>query len=260
MSEPPVAIITGAGRGIGEATARLMASHGWQLVLVDACQPISGVNYDLATEEQLRTLADELVGHAVVADVRDRDAMVAAVDVARAEYGGLDAALAIAGVVTATGVLWDVSETEWNALWDINVSGVLNLAAAAIPVMLERPAPRRGRFVAVGSAAAEKATTRMAAYSASKAAVIGMVRGLAADVGNTGISANVVQPGTTNTAILAPSAAAYGISPIGFASHHIDTHLLEPDAIANVIGWLCSREASAINGAVIAADAGMTAR
>lgn len=259
-ADAPVALVTGAGRGIGAATARVLAEQGWNLVLVDCCDSIPGINYPLATEQELQAVASEVGGRALVADVRDRGALAAAVDTARDTFGGLDAALAIAGVVGATGLLWDVPEAEWTALWDINVTGVLNLASVAVPCLLERPAPRRGRFVAVGSAAAEKATTRLAAYSASKAAVVGMVRGLAADLGNTGVSANVVQPGTTDTAILAPSAAAYGMPAIGFAGQHIDTRIIAPREIANVIAWLCSTDAAAITGAVIPADAGMAAR
>jgi len=177
------------------------------------------------------------------------------------QFGGLDACVAAAGVLAPGRPAWEITADEWQITIDTNLGGVFNLARTAVPAMLERPEPRQGRFVAVSSAAALKATPQLAAYSASKAGVIGFVRGLAADLANTGITANVIQPGATRTTILDPSAAAYDLGSVDeFAAHHIDNRLLEPDEVAAAIGWLCSPAASAINGVVLPVDAGMTAR
>ena len=156
---------------------------------------------------------------------------------------------------------WQLPESKWRALVDINLGGTLNLAQASVPAMLERTAPRRGRFIGVSSGIALKASPMLAAYSASKAGVIGLVRGLAADLADTGITANVVSPGTTDTAVLPPSAAVYGLSDGSeFAQHHIDHRLLAPEELGAAISWLLSPESSGITGAVIPVDAGMTAR
>jgi len=137
--------------------------------------------------------------------------------------------------------------------------------------MLARPEPRHGRFVAVSSSVVLKATPQLGECSAPKGGVFGLARGLAADIANTGITSNVVQPGATRTSILDPSAAAYDLPPIeDFAAHHIDNRLLEPEEVAAAIIWLCpraaaiarlcSRAAAAVNGVVLPVDVGMTAR
>lgn len=256
-----VAIITGAARGIGAATARLMAAEGWQLVLVDRADDDPALDYALATPDELDALAAATAGVAVVGDVRSADDMTRAVAVAIEQFGALDAAVADAGALVGGPPLWEVGDEQWNAMVDINLGGVRNLVRATIPTMLAQPEPRRGRFVAVSSAAALKATPRLGAYGAAKAGVLGLVRSLAADLANTGITANAVVPGTTDTAILAPSAAAYELDgPQAFLDHHIDERLLAPEEVAEVIAWLCSPASSAITGAFIPADAGMTAR
>ena len=97
---------------------------------------------------------------------------------------------------------------------DIDLGGVLTLARVAVPAMLHRPEPRRGRFLAVASAAATRGLPMLAAYCAAKAGVAGFVRALAAELGGTGITANAVSPGSTATPILDESARLYG-PPLG---------------------------------------------
>jgi NAD(P)-dependent dehydrogenase (short-subunit alcohol dehydrogenase family) len=130
-----------------------------------------------------------------------------------------------------------------------------------MPVMLERPAPRQGRFVAVASSGGTVGIYRLAAYSAAKHGVIGLVRSLAAELGVHGITANAVAPGSTRTAMLDASAAVYGLDdPQEFAQQHLLPRLLLPEEPAALIAWLCGPESSGITGAVLPVDAGMTAR
>ena len=257
----PVALITGAARGIGAATAQALAEQGWDVVLVDVCRDDPGLGYPLASEDELTATAERCGGVPVVGDVRSVADLRRAVDRALERFGGLDAAVGVAGILTAAPRVWEMPEEQWHAMLDTNLTGVFNLATAAVPALLTRPVPRSGRFVAVSSAAALKATPRLAAYSASKAGVIGFVRGLAADLADTGITANTVLPGSTDTMLLTHSADIYGVDdPIRFATHHVDHRIVRPDEVAAAIAWLCSEASSALTGAVLPADAGMTAR
>lgn len=267
-TEPRVAVVTGAGRGIGRAVVWQLAADGWSVLALDAGETRqdleSLLGYRLADGEDLEeTVQGAPAGaavHAVNADVRDRAALCAAVADGVARYGRLDAAVAVAGVIGGGMPLWETPAPVSDALLAVNVSGVANLAAAAIPAMLARPAPRDGRFVAVASAAASRGMFALAAYGASKAGCVGLVRGLAADLRGTGITANVVSPGSTNTAMLARTAELYDLPTAApFADHAMLARLIEPAEIAAVIAHLCSPHSSAMTGAVLAADAGLTA-
>ena len=257
----PVALITGAARGIGAAVAEALAAEGWNLVLVDVCGDDPAVGYPLAGRDELTATAERCGGAAVVGDVRSAADLQRAVDRAMERFGRLDAAVAVAGVLVPAPHAWEMPEDHWHAQLDTNLTGVFNLARAALPAMLVAPERRAGRFVAVSSAAALKATPRLAAYGASKAGVIGFVRGLAADLAGTGITANAVLPGSTDTAVLDYSAEIYGLDdPARFAEHHVDRRIVRPEEVAAAVAWLCSPASSALTGAVIPADAGMTAR
>ena len=259
-----VAIITGAARGIGAATARRLAAYGWNLVLVDRCADDAGLPYPLATEDDLRAVCAEVGGDeravAVVGDVRDQAALDGAVALAVERFGGLDAALAVTGGIAGGAPVWEADDAVWSTMLGVNVEGVWRLAKAAVPVLLERPQPRSGRFVAVTSAGGTLGLPLLAAYSAAKHAVIGLIRSLAAELGPEGITVNAVAPGSTSTAMLDASAAVYGlVGTAEFASHHQLGRLVQPDEVAAMLAWLCGPDTSAITGAVLPVDAGMTA-
>jgi SDR family mycofactocin-dependent oxidoreductase len=263
MSGPSdrVALITGAARGVGAATARQLAAMGWNLVLFDVCAPVLGAGYAMATHEELERSVAACGGRAigVSGDVREQADLDAAVDRAREQFGGLDAALAVAGAVAGGTEGWLISDEQWELTLEINLSGAFRLARAAVPAILERPEPRRGRFLAVASAGATQGLPMMAAYSAAKHGVVGLVRSLAAELGPYGVTANAVAPGSTRTAALEASAALYGLKTIEeFALHHRLPRLVEPEEIGAALAWLCDDRASAVTGALIAVDAGMT--
>ena len=260
-----VAIVTGAARGIGAATARLLADAGWQLILVDRCADDPALDYPLATradlEETVFACGGPEAAEGVVADVRDQEEMDRAVKLAVERFGGLDAALAIAGCIGGGVEAWRTSDELWSTMIEVNLEGSWRLARAAVPAMLERPSPRQGRFVAVTSAGGTVGMYLLAAYSAAKHGVIGLVRSLAAELGPYGITANAVAPGSTEGAMLDASARLYALdSPGEFAQHHLIPRLLQPLEPAALIAWLCSPESSGITGAVLPVDAGMTAR
>lgn len=264
QAEParPVALVTGAARGIGAATVRALVADGWSVVAVDACADDPALGYPLASPADLdatvASCGDAALG--VVADVRDEAALAGAVATAQRLFGDLDAAVAVAGVLSGGTPAWATSDEAWSVQLDVNLTGVLRLARVAVPALLRHPQPRRGRFVAVSSAAGVRGLPLLAAYSASKHGVIGLVTSMAAELGPEGICANVVCPGSTDTPILKASAAAYGLSsPEEFAQHHLLPRLLRPEEVAAMIAFLCGPGGSGITGAVIPVDAGMDA-
>ena len=155
--------------------------------------------------------------------------------------------------------LWETGPETWDVLFDINVHGVHHLAAAAVPVLLQAAPPRQGRVVAVASAAGLLGLRRMSGYSASKHAVIGMIKSLAADLAGSGITANAGAPGSTRGPALDASAAIYGLaqsrsSPPSSWSSVCST----PEEPAALIAWLCRAEASGVTGAALPVDGGLT--
>jgi SDR family mycofactocin-dependent oxidoreductase len=257
-----VAVVTGAGRGIGAATVRRLAADGWCVVGVDRCADDPALPYPLARREDLDAVLSAVPDPdrvaAVEADVRDEAGLEAAVEEAVQRFGRLDAAVAVAGAIAGGAPLWEMPNERVDAMLDINLGGVLALARVAIPALLAQPEPRSGRFLAVASAAATRGMPGLAAYSAAKSGVTGLIRGLAADLRGTGITANAVSPGSTATPVLDESARLYHLaSAEEFAPQHTLERLLQPEEIANVLVWLCGPEASALTGAVVAADGGL---
>lgn len=259
-----VAIITGAARGIGAATAVRLAGDGWRLVLVDRAADDPVLGYALATEDQFNAVAERCGGtdrvEVVVADVRDQAALDAAVARAVERFGGLDAAVAVAGAIHGGSPAWETTDEAWATMIGTNLEGVWRLARAAVPALLLRPRPRSGRFVAVSSSGGTLGLPLLAAYTAAKHGVEGLVRSLAAELGTEEVTANVVAPGSTAGAMLDASAAVYGLVDASeLAAHQLQQRLIDPDEVAAMLHWLCGADSSAVTGAVLAVDAGMTA-
>lgn len=254
-----VAVVTGAARGIGAATVRRLASQGWCVVAVDSCADDKALTYSMATRAELEALRTLGEVQTVVADVRDTAALEAAVHIARTTYGGLDAALAVAGVVAGGQPHWRTDRVAERIVLDVNLGGVLNLARAAVPALLERPEPRAGRFVAVASAAATRGLDKLAAYCAAKAGVTGFIRALATDLAGTGVTANAVSPGSTATAALEATAKFYDLPDTSeFAAQQPLGRLLDPTEVAAALVWLAGPDSSGMTGAVMPVDGGLS--
>jgi SDR family mycofactocin-dependent oxidoreductase len=260
-----VALVTGAARGIGAATLTALAADGWSVLAVDLAGDDPAVPYGMATPEDLaravaaavRTAGEDRVS-AFVADVRDVAALEDAVAEAERLWGGLDAAIACAGVIGGGLRQWELPLQLERAIVDIDQGGVLNLARAAVPALLRRPEPRHGRFLAVTSAAATRGMPLLAAYCAAKAGVAGLIRALAVELGPTGVTANAVSPGSTDTAMLAESARLYGLTgPKDFAATQPMGRLVEPAEVAAVLAFLAGPGGSALTGAVVPVDGGL---
>jgi SDR family mycofactocin-dependent oxidoreductase len=258
-----VALVTGAARGIGAATVRALTARGWSVLAVDRCADDPALPYRLGTRAELDAVVAQAAdgpghAHGLAADTRDLEAMAAAVAEAERRWGGLDAALAVAGVIAGGVPLWEMPAGQEEAVLSTDLGGVLVLARAAIPALLRRPQPRHGRFLAVASAAATRGLPMLAAYCAAKAGVAGLIRALATELRGTGVTANAVSPGSTDTPILAESARLYGLPGAGaFAAQQPLDRLLAPEEVAAALAWLAGEASSGMTGAVVPVDGGL---
>ena len=259
-----VALVTGAARGIGAETVRTLCRDDYRVVALDSCagdgpgRP-DGIAYALGTRDELEQVAAEFPDQVLarVADVRDREALGAAAADAVATFGSLDAVVAAAAVIAGGLPLWESPDSHLESQWDIDVRGVWNTAAVTIPHLLNGPDPSGGRFVAVASAAGTQGLFHLAAYNAAKHAVIGLVKGLAADLVGTGVTACAVSPGSTRTRMLDATAELYDLADADeFASSQLLRRVLEPSEVAATIAFCCSVEGAVLNGSVISADGG----
>jgi SDR family mycofactocin-dependent oxidoreductase len=267
MTVTRTAIVIGGGRGIGAATARTLAARGDAVVIADRAANDPRVPYALASRYDLdRSVADARAVSAdpalvsgVVADATDEDSLRAVIEDAEARHGGIDAVIVTAGVIAGGVPLWEMPSAQLRAVLDVDLEATIAAARAGIPALLRRPQPRQGRFVAVASTAASRGLPMLAAYCAAKAGVVGLVRGLAAELRGTGVTANAVSPGSTDTPILAESARLYGLAHgAAFAPQQPIERLIEPVEVAAAIAWLAGPEAGAITGADHAVDGGLS--
>jgi SDR family mycofactocin-dependent oxidoreductase len=235
-------------------------------VLVDRCADDPALHYPLARPDELDAVVAACGGAegravAVVADVRDQAALDDAAATAVERFGGIDAAVAAAGCVVGGDPAWETGDEAWATMLGVNLDGVWRLARATVPALLERPEPRHGRFVAVSSMGGSVGLPLLAAYVASKHAVNGLVRSLAAELGPHGITVNAVAPGSTTTAMLDASAAVYDLPDISeLTDQHLLGRPLQPGEVAEAVAWLCGEASSGITGAVVPVDAGATSR
>lgn len=262
MTEAPqrVALVTGAARGIGAASARRLAAEGCAVVAVDICHDVPELRYPLATAADLDAVVADCGPQAigVHADVRNSDELDRAVAVAVERFGGLDVVLAAAGVITGGDAAWKLADDTWQISIDVNLTGVWRTFKAATPALLAQPQPRTGRLIAIASAAGMRGNPSIADYTAAKHGVIGLVRSMALELAAHGITVNAVAPGSTETAILRASAAVYGIETSEFSIHHPIGRNLEADEIAAGVSWLAAADRGAVTGIVLPVDGGMT--
>jgi SDR family mycofactocin-dependent oxidoreductase len=198
------------------------------------------------------------VVRAVVADATDPEALAAVIEGAEA-WGDLEAFVANAGVIAGGLPTWELPADQQRALLEVNLESVILAAGLVAPSLLGRPRPRSGRFVAVTSSGATRGMPGLATYSAAKAGVEGFVRGLAADLHGSGVTANAVAPGSTDTPLLTESARLFDLpSPRDFAPRQPLERLLDPAEVAATIAFLLGPGGSAITGATVPVDGGLT--
>ncbi len=232
------ALVTGAARGIGLATAKLFIEQGWRAAMIDR------------DAEALRDASEELDGaKPFFCDISEPGQVDAMVSDVRARFGSIDAVINNAGVAEF-GPIEETGFAAWRRVMETNLDGVFLVSQAAIPALKET----RGALVNIASISGLRASTLRVAYGTSKAAVIHLTKQQAVELGEHGIRANCVCPGPVRTKL-----AMAVHSPQIIAAYH-DAIPLNRDGsereIAELIVFLCSEKASYVTGQVIAADGG----
>lgn len=251
--EGKVALVTGAGSGIGQAAAMRFAAEGASVAALDIRPELASLTammIDKEHEGQALALAGNV---AVAVEVET------AVDLAVAEFGRLDVLYNNAGV-DSSGSVADAAEDDWDRAFGVNAKGTFLVSRAAVPHMGDG-----GSIVNQGSVAGLVGVPNFAAYCASKGAVVALTRSMAVDLAPRGIRVNVICPGTVYTPLMEPMLRARGNGDLqaGLAKTLLKYpigRLGTPEEIANVALFLASDEASFMTGAVITPDGGMTAQ
>jgi 3-oxoacyl-[acyl-carrier protein] reductase len=236
-----VAVVTGAARGIGAATARTLAAAGARVALLDREPPAEAARAMSADQGELLALT---------ADVTDAAAVARAVGEVAAAWGRIDILVNNAGILRDA-TLAQVEAGDWAATLDVNLRGALLCAQAVLPHML---AGGYGRLLSASSIVARQGNYGQSAYAASKAGIIGLTRVWARELGSRGITANAVAPGFIDTemARAVPEKVMARIVPRIPAGR-----LGRPEEVANVYLFLASEAAAFVNGAVVGVDGGL---
>ena len=237
------ALVTGAARGMGAEVARLLAHDGFAVAVADVrgCEPVA---------QELR--AAGFSAAAYDCDVRDWDAVIAVADAAERELGPLRTAVQVAGVYRMVPFL-QMRPDQWRQVLEVNVDGTFNV----LRVTAERIAANGGgSVVAIASTAAWLAWDDSTHYLASKAAINGLVRGIAYELGSRGVRANAVAPGTIRTPATAGELAEPGVEAAEAAACPLG-RVGETTDVAQAVRFLCDEERAAwITGHMLVVDGG----
>ncbi|GAA3045938.1 mycofactocin-coupled SDR family oxidoreductase [Pseudonocardia yunnanensis] len=260
-----VALVTGAGRGQGRSHCLALAEAGATIAALDVCRDLDVPSYPLSTRAELdEVVADvERLGGralALVADVRDPGEVTAAVAAVEKTFGRLDVLVNNAAILTSA-PFWELSEQQWTAVVDTNLSGVWRTTKAAAELLRRSP---RGRIVNIASTGGVRAVPEFAHYVAAKHGVVGLTRAMAIELANDRVTVNAILPGAVDSPMLAGLADELGLTPDDVHKRWLhDQLLVEVIAPAEVTGallWLLSDSARHVTGHCLAVDGGALAR
>ena len=274
-----VAFITGAGQGQGRSHAIRLAEEGAAIVATDICRPYPArVHYQAATEELLAEtaeLVEKVGGRCVtsVADVRDRAALQAAVDAGVQAFGHVDVVAANAGVITFHESSLEISEDIYDLIVDTNMKGVWNTIQVTAPQLIKQRTG--GSIIITSSAAGIRGQIPYAHYTASKHAVVGMMRAFANELARYAIRVNTVHPTGVGSPGMGSDSEVAGLMDVEplfvtgatnilpdldepITQPSVPVPLLREVEISNAVLFLASDEARYITGVQLPVDAGNT--
>jgi 3-oxoacyl-[acyl-carrier protein] reductase len=229
-----VAVVTGGAMGIGRAITERFIASGAKVEIWDADRAAAE-----ATARELGAAA-----RARNVDVTDMDAVAAAAEACARETGPADILVTSAGIAGPNAKTWDYPLAEWQRIMRINVDGTMHCCRALLPGMVAR---NYGRVVLIASVAGKEGNPNAAAYSTSKAAVIGLTKSLGKETADKDVAVNCITPAAARTRIfdqMAPEHIQFMLSKIPRG------RFVEPREIAGMVAWLCSAENSFTTGAV----------
>jgi len=230
-----VAIVTGGASGIGLGIAHRFAASGATVALWDVDGPAAAA----------AAVTLEGVGHRGIAvDVTDEAAVQRAVDETHAAYGRIDILVCSAGITGPNTTTWEYPPDAWRRVFEVNVHGLFLCNRAVVPRMLER---NHGRIINIASIAGKDGNPNAPAYSASKAAVVGLTKSLGKELARTGVRVNCVTPAAVRTAIfdqMTPQHIEFMLSKIPMARFG------QIEEVAAMVAWMASDECSFTTGAV----------
>jgi NAD(P)-dependent dehydrogenase (short-subunit alcohol dehydrogenase family) len=268
-----VALITGAGRGMGASHAKVLAGHGAAVVLLDGPGPVPTAEYAMSTGEQVHRIANEVRDAggralAIEGDVRVQDDLDGAVQKGISEFGKLDLLVANAGIWGELAPIWEMSEQAWQETLDINLSGPWRSVKAAAPAMIENG---EGSIVLISSVVGLGEGLPLSAnYTAAKHGVIGLLRAAAMELGPLNVRVNAICPGFIRTGLHGWQGAVDLMAghPGGTEADLIQAGHnygilkgrgpLDPANVSHAVAYLLSEEAWAVSGAILPVDAGHT--
>jgi len=232
-----VAIVTGAGSGIGAAVAIRLATDGFHVAVADL-RPAAAA----ATVATIISAGGH--AHAVEVDVSSEPSVRQMISAVLASHGRIDSLVNNAGIAGQSGLSWELPDGEWEKVLGIDLSGVYYGCRAVLPHMLERGS---GRIVNVASIAGKEGNPNLVPYSAAKAGVIGLTKAIAKEAATRGVLVNCVTPAVIDTPMVSQVSEAllqYMVSriPMGRTG--------KPEEVASLISWLCSDECTFSTGAV----------
>lgn len=211
-------LITGAGGGLGGATCRVFGESGAKVIAVDRAWPEAKPFATIAADLNTAAGCDRMIAEAL-------------------KHGPIDALVHLVGGFSGGTPIVETSDQTWDLMMNVNLRVAFNVIRAALKPML---VAKRGRIAAIGSRAGVEPSPNLAAYAVSKAAMVALIKNVAAEVKDSGITANVVLPSTIDT-----PANRQAMPQADFSKW------VAPESIAKLLVWLTSDQAGDVNGAVI---------
>ena len=260
-----VALVTGAAQGQGRATALALAREGAHMAALDVAGPLDYPGYKMGSREALDSLVAEcrqlgVEAQAFVADVRDADAVAAAVDATVERWKRVDVLFNNAGIC-AYGLAHELTEETWDAMLDINLKGAWIVARHVIPQMISR---RAGVIINNSSIAGLRGMARLSHYAASKWGLVGLTKSWAIELAPYNIRVVSLHPTGVNTPMNDGLAAMEGKTPREIAERSagnlLEVPWIEPVDVAAAVVFLASDKARFVTGSQLVVDAGLLTR